>query len=89
MTATARLAESEITTHQGLPDLPRQLATRADELLRSGIPNADLLAGAGPQSTRPLVILAIHADDALRMPALVHCHSCDRSRAPGSGPGNH
>jgi len=26
-------------------DLPPDLATRADELLRSGIPNADLLAG--------------------------------------------
>ena len=27
------------------PDLPPDLATRADELLRSRIPNADLLAG--------------------------------------------
>jgi len=29
----------------GESDLPHDLATRADELLRSGIPNADLLAG--------------------------------------------
>ena len=29
----------------GESDLPPDLATRADELLRSGIPNADLLAG--------------------------------------------
>jgi hypothetical protein len=41
------------------------------------------------KSYAPLVILAIRADDALRMRTLVHCHGCDRSRAPGSGPGNH
>jgi hypothetical protein len=32
------------------PDLPPDLATRADELLRSGIPNADLLAGISADS---------------------------------------
>jgi hypothetical protein len=34
----------------GEPDLPPDLATRADELLRSGIPNADLLAGSSADS---------------------------------------
>ena len=31
-------------------DLPPDLATRADELLRSGVPNAELLAGMSAEA---------------------------------------
>lgn len=60
MTATARLAEREITQSPVNPDLPPDLATSADQLLRSGIRMGRTLMNPGAAGPAVVTLERIH-----------------------------